>query len=169
MAEEVEPDRDINVPHPVFNALIAPLRTEGLAPVSSEQISATLAQTMPDSVLVRGFGAGEIEHAGQQWLLVYRDEAAQDWMLIPRDACLEFSPGLKQSPLTGRPTPDSVRVSRHARVYVGRGAHPIELMFVSGSLTTADDLEPTLGTRGGAEPGLFAPSPPLCGCGRKTV
>jgi hypothetical protein len=174
MGVEDEPTRG-KEPHEIFTRLVkdaeaaggsgfAASKPDDGAWATSFEVTAAVAASMPETVTFDGFMLGPLEYNERTWWAFYTDRNRQSWILIDDAAKVDFQPGNKRS------DPDTVWVARHGTVVRGSGARDIELMFLSGSLTTAGDLAQALGSRGGSHGGLFDPmSPPLCNCGKKTT
>jgi hypothetical protein len=167
------------VPHPLVAAVVAPDQSAAVAVAALEGadeqqkaaddlIEATQERVAKLAALVdlEGYIAAYVDHNGSDWMLLYLDRRLQNWVLIPESAVKRYE--RTNDELKVFRTPDIVWVKRDATLCVGRGAHTVELRFLSGTLTTAGELDQTLGSRGGGEPGLFAPSPPFCNCGSRT-
>jgi hypothetical protein len=151
--------------HPIFGELLAETPKTSLhggEAAAGATDAAVIVNDLP--VLRAGFIAGQVTHRDSKFLLVFADRDPSTWMLVPIGAVKGVNHGKDEE------TPDEIWIERHAEVYVGtQRPRAVESMFVTGSLTSADTIDQTLGSRGGGDVGLFSPnSPPLCGCGRKT-
>jgi hypothetical protein len=165
-----EPDE-----HPLLTKVLTDVRAKAQSQVdanvkkgvagAADRLVETIAESVPDVTPVDGFFLGLVKHQGEPWMLLYRDRGLQDWILVPDSARKAFQ---RNKDAEGKQVPDTVWVERSALILAGKGAHTVELMFLTGSFTTAGDLDQTLGSRDLPDGGLYSPLSPYGGCGRKS-
>jgi hypothetical protein len=153
--------------HQIFKSLFdnkgrGPLTGAAEGDASTKSRVEQIVTGMPDAVVFDGYYVGLISYNEQEWHVLYTDRSLQNWILIDKNAACGFQEGK---------TPDStdtIWVRRHGSVCRGSGARGVELLFLTGTLTTAGELSQSLAGRG-ARRGLFEPeSPPFCTCGHST-